>query len=63
VTRRFTHAYDIAFEVKTDKEWRAVTAQDLRDALTRRLNNMSDREIIEACGAPFDTSDEEEEAS
>jgi len=55
---RYNHAFDIAFEVKTDNEGGAVTADELRRGLRNRLNGMSDDEIIEACGLPFDTYEE-----
>lgn len=52
----YNHAYDIGFEVcSADKDAEDVTPQMLRAALIKRILSMSDTEIGEACGAPFDT--------
>lgn len=58
---RFNHAFDIAFEVESDHSAKGddvVPAAELRKGLQQRLDSMSDREIVEACGAPFDSTDE-----
>lgn len=53
---RFNHAYTIAFEVLSDDEnGEDVSAAKLRRALRKRLRELNDKEMIEACGAPFDT--------
>jgi hypothetical protein len=57
---KYNHAFDIAFEVKTDNEGEDVTADELRRGLRNRINFMSDDEIIEACGLPFDTYEEDD---
>ena len=56
----FNHAYDFAFEVggSTDQDGFDVTAQQLRAAILSRLGDMSDDELVEACGSPFDTMKE-----
>ena len=54
---RFNHAFDFAFEVKTDNLPDDVTADELRAALLERANRLSDHEIREACGC-FDTMEE-----
>lgn len=59
---KYNHAFDIAFEVITDNEGENVTADELRQGLRNRLNGMSDDEIIEACGLPFDTFEDDDEA-
>lgn len=59
---KYNHAFDIAFEVKTDNDGENVTADELRQGLRNRLNGMSDDEIIEACGLPFDTFEDYDEA-
>jgi hypothetical protein len=59
--KRYSHAFDIAFEVHSDHTGGRVTADELRTALRARLNSMDDREIIEACGKPFDTDDYQED--
>lgn len=63
---RYNHAFEIAFEVKSDHSAKGdddVPAAELRKGLQQRLNSMSDREIVEACGAPFDTMDERPDES
>lgn len=53
---KFNHAYDLAFEVISFKEDASdVTPTKLRRALRKRLRDMSDNDLDEACGAPFDT--------
>ena len=54
---RFNHAFDFAFEVKTDHQPDEVTADELRAALLERANRLSDHEIREACGC-FDTMED-----
>lgn len=51
-----SHAFDIAFELETSCEnGESATAQQLREALIKRLNSLGDDELLEAVGAPFDT--------
>ena len=58
---RYNHAFDIAFEVTSNKEDGSdVTADMMVDALAKRLNELKGEEIIEACGCPFDTYEMEE---
>lgn len=54
---KFNHAFDFAFEVKTDNEADDVTAAELRAALLERANRLTDAELIEACGC-YDTLEE-----
>ena len=57
---KYNHAYDIAFEVISDTEDGSdVTPEMLRSAILKRLNGMDDDELLEACGAPFDTDNTE----
>ncbi len=52
----FNHAFDIAFSlVSSDACASDVTPQMLRTALIARLQALSDNELLEAVGAPFDT--------
>lgn len=53
----FNHAFDFAFEVKTDNRPDDVTAAELRAALLERANRLTDAELIEACNC-FDTMEE-----
>ena len=48
-TPKFNHAYDFAFEVKTDNPEEAVTAAKIRAALLERANRLTDEEILDAC--------------
>lgn len=54
---QFNHAFDFAFEVKTEKEAEDVTAAELRAALLERANRLSDEDLLEACDC-FDTFEE-----
>lgn len=56
----YNHAYTIAFEVSgsTDRDGEDVTGEQLRKALLRRIAMIPDSELIEACGAPYDTMEE-----
>jgi hypothetical protein len=48
---RFNHAYDFAFEIESqDEDADDVTGAALRAALLKRLNTLSDKELIGACG-------------
>jgi hypothetical protein len=61
VMKKYNHAYDIAFEVISNKEDGSdVTADMLEDALRARIRNFYENEIIECCGCPFDTYEMEE---
>lgn len=52
----FDHAFDLAFSlVSHDAEAADVSAPMLRRAIFRRLAALSDAELVEAVGAPFDT--------
>lgn len=55
---RFNHAFDFAFEVKTDSDCDNVTAHELRRALIERATRLSDDELKEACGC-FDTMEQD----
>jgi len=58
-TRRknmYNHAFTIAFEVKSSNpHGEDLTGGELREALLRRVNELSDEEFVEACDAPFDS--------
>jgi hypothetical protein len=48
---KFIHAYDFAFEVTSAQDdAEDVTAAMLRSALSERVNRLTDRELVEACG-------------
>jgi hypothetical protein len=56
----FNHAFDFAFEVVSFDEYgEDVTPAMIRAELINRANNISDREIEEACGR-YDQYDYEE---
>lgn len=57
----YNHAFDFAFEVISfDEDGEDVTPAMIRAELINRANNISDREIMEACDR-FDTHEEDEE--
>lgn len=62
-TKKYNHAFDIAFEVKSDNEGEDVTREELFEGLLKRLASLmkNDDEILEACGLPFDTYEIEED--
>jgi len=59
---RYSHAFDIAFEViSNEKDGSDVTADMIADALRDRIKSLlHNDEMIEACGCPFDTYEMEE---
>lgn len=53
---RYDHAYTIGFSlISNHPEGEDVTPQMLREAICIRLKDIYDSEILEACGAPFDS--------
>ena len=58
--RRFNHACELAFTViSADPNGEDFTGPMLREAITKRLDLISDAELLEAVGAPFDTFEEQ----
>lgn len=52
----YNHAYTFAFSIDAaDPSGESIPASDLRTAITTRLNALSDSELLENLGAPFDT--------
>ena len=52
----YNHAYDIAFSIETsDPSGGTTTGPQFREAVQRRLAALSDDELIEAVGLPFDS--------
>lgn len=56
----YNHVYDFAVEVITDSEDGDAMPHQLRDAIQRRLDSLSDEELVEACGLVDGYSYEEE---
>ena len=57
---KYNHAYTFGFSlVNESPDGEATTAQQLREALLSTLARYSDIELMENCGAPFDTYEEE----
>lgn len=52
---KFSHVYTIAFEVKSPHNGDKVTGKELKEALQKRLDNLSEKEMEEACGLPEKT--------
>jgi hypothetical protein len=58
---RFNHAYCFGFSLENNSpDGEETTAQELRAAILSRLSQMPDSELLENCGAPFDTYENEE---
>lgn len=59
---RYNHAFSVAFSLESkDKAGEDVTAQMLRTALLRRIDDLDiGDEWVEATGAPFDTYEVDE---
>lgn len=52
----YNHAYDIGFSIETsDASGGMVMGRQFREAIERRLSSLSDDELIEAVGMPFDS--------
>lgn len=47
---KYEHLFDVGFSVATDKPWEEVTAEELREALERRLWSLrtNRNELLEA---------------
>lgn len=57
---RYSHAYSLGFEVSSGQsDGEDVSGGQLRQALINRLHKLTDSELAEACGAPFDTHEVE----
>jgi len=56
----YNHAFDIAFAIphSSDPTGENVTAIEIRQAIYKRLNSLSDDELLEAVGLPFHTYEE-----
>lgn len=62
-TKKYSHAFCIAFEVESDDP-KGATDQELLEALKLRtayLTGVGRNEIQEACGVPYDTYEIKEE--
>jgi hypothetical protein len=56
MTARYDHAFTIAFSLVTAQpDGRDATAAELRAALLKRLAALSDDDLLEAVGAPYDS--------
>ena len=55
----YNHAFDIAFSLTSVcPTGVSVTGAQLRAAIEQRLLNLTDDELVEAVGLPFDTYEE-----
>jgi hypothetical protein len=52
---RYNHAFSFAFSLVNDSKEGFATGADLKDAIYRRLKDIDDAEMVEACGVPFNT--------
>lgn len=56
MSKKYSHAFQLAFTVESDNEGEDVTNQELLTGLTKRLADLIEcDEIDEACGLPIDT--------
>ena len=51
----YNHAYTLAFSLNSASKDGLVTGRELRRAIQTRLDDLGDGELMEACGAPDDT--------
>lgn len=56
----YNHAYTFGFSLINGDAEGYATAQELRSAILRALSRITDDELVENCGAPFDTIKEDE---
>jgi len=56
----FNHAFDFAFEVISTLPTDRISGEQLKDACRKRLNELSNEDMLEACNC-FDSMDEENE--
>ena len=60
MSARYSHAYSLGFEISSCQfDGEDVSGSLLRRAIISRLNKLTDSELTEACGAPFDTHEVE----
>ena len=55
---KYNHAFTIAFSIESDNDGENVTAKELKDGLFKKAQEFltsDDIEILEACGLPYDT--------
>ena len=57
---RFNHAFSFGFSLENDSPEGEVTAQELRHAIVCRLQELTDSEILDNCGSPWHTYENEE---
>ena len=56
---KYNHAFDITFSLTSEcPTGDTVTGAQLREALMQRLLNLTDDELVEAAGMPFDSYEE-----
>lgn len=56
---KYNHAYTFAFSLVNESPEGEATPHEIRTAILMALAKMTDSEIWENCGAPFDTFKEE----
>jgi hypothetical protein len=59
---RFNHAYTFGFSLENNSEDGTASAEELRRAIMLAVSVMSDTELMENCGFPFDSYEIEEAA-
>lgn len=58
--KTYNHGFDLGFSIggSTTPDGEDLTAAQLREGLQKRINSLSDDELLEALGAPFDSYEE-----
>ena len=59
---RYAHLFSMSFElVSEDEDANDISGADLRTAVLRRLDLLSDEDLAQTIDAPYDTTPEEDE--
>lgn len=57
---KYDHAYSFGFSLISEKErGEDVTGSDFRKSIQKRIDSLSDEELEENCGIPWDTFKED----
>ena len=54
-TKKYSHGFDLAFEIDSNHPSHRVPASEIRDGLRQLIDTLDDLELLETCGPPFDS--------